>query len=122
MSVDTARLREVTARFMHSQGMYMSAGEVIDAADEIDLLRSEIEARKEVDRRTLVIVGEAWEERDRLKTIIAQAVSELDAEHGPEGNPGKEPWGCRICFPGDGDWPCVSKMIADDLRAAITDS
>lgn len=57
--------------------------------------------------------------------IIAKAVAELDAEHQPQWYSdnakaqGKEPIGCTICFPRDGSWPCVSRMVADDLRDYI---
>ena len=53
------------------------------------------------------------------------AVVELDAEHQPmwashrSEELGEEPFGCAICFPGDGHWPCVSKAVADDLRKLL---
>lgn len=65
-------------------------------------------------------------EIERLRAVIGQAVAELDAEHRPTwASPtaeaaGKEPVGCVICFPADGSWPCVSRMVADDLRACLT--
>ena len=70
------------------------------------------------------IIDEANKARDLLR-VIEDAVTELDAEHAPMWSSdemkarGKEPIGCHICFPGDGSWPCTSRMIADDLRAAL---
>jgi hypothetical protein len=60
-----------------------------------------------------------------MLAIVASAVAEIDADHGPEWADhraeamGKEPIGCRICFPGDGSWPCVAKMAADELRVLL---
>lgn len=61
----------------------------------------------------------------KLAVVVAQAVVELDAEHYPTwASPkaheaGKDPIGCALCWPGDGSWPCSSRMIADDLRKAL---
>lgn len=66
-----------------------------------------------------------------LEAGIAQAVTELNAEHrpmwvNPEGAGyteaklvDKDPVGCTVCFPHDSDWPCVTRMITDDLRGLI---
>jgi hypothetical protein len=60
-----------------------------------------------------------------MLAIVASAVHELDAEHRPQWadyraeETGKDPIGCQICFPGDGSWPCVTRMVADDLRALL---
>lgn len=58
-------------------------------------------------------------EVERLRAVIAQAVAELDAEHrdADEAVRGRH-GGCVICFPSDGSWPCVTRMVADDLRKA----
>ena len=50
---------------------------------------------------------------------VDQAVKELDAEHRPFDLNGMQS-GCVLCWPKDGSWPCTSRMIADDLRAAVT--
>lgn len=50
-----------------------------------------------------------------LEEGIRQAVRELDYEHDKHEN---LPW-CRICGTADGSWPCVSRMIADDLRRLV---
>lgn len=93
------------------------------------------------DRSDLLAMG-AWvadclDERNQLvlRTVdrflaragkaVHQAVTELDAEHAPtwtsaDGKAaGKEPIGCQVCFPGDGSWPCVTRMVADDLRRLL---
>jgi hypothetical protein len=51
---------------------------------------------------------------DHLRTI-AFAVRELDAEHRPDPD-GRT---CEVCGPADGSWPCVTRLITDDLRAAL---
>lgn len=62
---------------------------------------------------------------DSALAVVRQAVAELDAEHSPSWasavaqKAGKEPIGCIICYPSDGSWPCVSRMIADDLRLLL---
>lgn len=78
---------------------------------------------------------EWWENRYELVAIriaeleakVAQAVAELDGEHRPQWvgdvgyteepvEEGREPVGCVMCYPHDSDWPCASRMIADELR------
>lgn len=93
------------------------------ATDEIEDLRFEVERLRsrlkgaEAERDELWSEGNFYRaEIERLRAGIRCAVAELDADHRPEGDPGKEPWGCVMCYPRDGDWPCVSRMIADDLR------
>jgi hypothetical protein len=60
-----------------------------------------------------------------LEAAIKAAVWELDIEHRPQWSTpameakGMKPIGCVICFPEDGSWPCVSRMIADDLRKLV---
>jgi hypothetical protein len=66
-----------------------------------------------------------------LTTTIEQAVQELDDEHHPmwsakgvagystEPRDDLDPVGCVTCYPSNSDWPCVSRMIADDLRKKI---
>lgn len=52
---------------------------------------------------------------------IAPEILELAAEHQPQwASPevrakGKEPIGCTICYPGDGYWPCFSRMCVDSV-------
>lgn len=46
-------------------------------------------------------------------TDLARLIAELDAEHRPD--PASGP-GCRICWPKDGGWPCVTRLVADELR------
>jgi len=72
------------------------------------------------------------EESETLNKIRG-AVAELDAEHAPqwvaEGSTGYtliprdgyDPVGCAMCYPHDSSWPCVSRMIADDLRTLLWD-
>lgn len=61
------------------------------------------------------------------RNVIAQAIAELDAEHRPmwltDGaeSMGDPPSACDICWPGDNKWPCVTRMIADDLRQHLAE-
>ena len=62
-----------------------------------------------------------------LERAIRDALPQLDDEHAPlwltpemEAE-GRDPIGCRMCFPGDGSWPCVTRMVADDLAHALAD-
>jgi hypothetical protein len=63
-----------------------------------------------------------------LTVAIQRAVRELDAEHQPDWaseqarEAGKDPVGCVMCWPKGGSWPCTSKLIADDLRTAVSGS
>lgn len=59
-------------------------------------------------------------EMSRLSKAVRRAIEELDAEHTPDKwtKPGDR-GGCILCWPKDSGWPCVSRMIADDLRAAL---
>lgn len=62
-----------------------------------------------------------------LREAAEQAVLELCDEHTPTWASdaakadGKVPLGCAMCWPRDGHWPCISRMIADDLRQALED-
>mgnify|MGYP001590178214 FL=1 len=68
----------------------------------------------------------AASEVSALVLAVRQAIDELDAEHYPlwycdDGTRAedKEPIGCFTCYPGDGSWPCVTRMIANDLRSHL---
>ena len=80
---------------------------LIDAANEAIDLRAEV---------------------DRMRAAVVTALAELDEEHQPQWSSdeaaakGKAPIGCTRCWPGDGHWPCSSRLIADDLRAALSGS
>lgn len=50
------------------------------------------------------------------RSALVAVLAELDAEHYPEPD---RPWGCVICWPKDGSWPCVTRLAADELRAIV---
>lgn len=55
---------------------------------------------------------------EKLVEAITTAITQLDAEHYPD--PGlKGKGGCVMCWPKDGSWPCVSRMVADELRETL---
>ena len=55
------------------------------------------------------------EPRDAFHAPLSFAVSELDAVHHPD-RTGRM---CVTCGAADGSWPCVSRMVTDDLRGLI---
>ncbi len=67
------------------------------------------------------------DDADSIRAAIASAVAELDALHYPNSVPIGDALypgfsrpqardGCVLCWPGDGSWPCVTRLVADDLR------
>lgn len=50
---------------------------------------------------------------------LADWLDENAGTHQPEGNPGKEPWGCRFCYPHDGSWPCTEHLNALAVARAL---
>lgn len=61
------------------------------------------------------------EEIAKLEARAKRAAAELRAEHRPEAIR-LGAWGCVVCYPADGSWPCVSHMIADDLDPAESET
>lgn len=70
----------------------------------------------------------AWIEADGLaaqllglRAAVEQALVELDLEHDATDEPAiaQRRGGCRMCWPRDGGWPCITRSVADDLRAAL---
>ena len=54
------------------------------------------------------------------RSALVTAVAELDAEHRPDLRiPLLPRGGCVMCWPKDGSWPCVTRLIADELRAIV---
>lgn len=62
-----------------------------------------------------VVRAENLNEVNRLRTAITAAIVDLNGAHYLNG-PGDL---CAVCGPADGSWPCVTRMVADDLRAAL---
>jgi hypothetical protein len=62
---------------------------------------------------------------DDLRVAVARAVNELTIEHSPiwstadAREAGNDPIGCTMCWPRDGHWPCMTRMVADDLQIAL---
>ena len=54
-----------------------------------------------------------------LAVVARSAISELDAVHYPTDYDDGRPQVCATCGAADGAWPCVSRQVADDLRASI---
>ncbi len=50
-----------------------------------------------------------------LAGYVVQALAQLDDEHRPDPEL-KGRGGCVMCWPKDGSWPCVTRLIADELR------
>ena len=52
------------------------------------------------------------------RAAIRKAATELEAEH----QPSTTATGCVMCWPAEGSrWPCVSAMVAKDLREILED-
>jgi len=86
--------------------------------------RASAERLKRQRWRKRALAAEA--EVERLREAVTTALANLDDEHQPQWSSdeaaakGKAPIGCTRCWPGDGRWPCSSRLIADDLRAALS--
>lgn len=50
-----------------------------------------------------------------LLAAVRRAVADLDDHHERDDDTGV----CEECYPADSTWPCVTRMIADELRAAV---
>jgi len=63
----------------------------------------------------------------RSRTAIKDAIRELEACHYPQWisdeakAAGKDPIWCATCGSADGDWPCTSILVVDDLRKLLVD-
>lgn len=53
------------------------------------------------------------------RSALVAVLAELDAEHRAEPYDVGRRDGCVICWPKDGSWPCVTRMVADELRAIV---
>ena len=69
----------------------------------------------EVHKKHMSALGE----NERLRAAIAAEVAEIRGSHYPDA----DAYGrlCRTCGASDGGWPCVARMAADDLEAALSD-
>jgi len=60
-----------------------------------------------------------WQAADALaeaEARIEAAAIEIEATHRPDAD-GRL---CEMCGAADGSWPCVTRTVADDLRAVLT--
>lgn len=63
-------------------------------------------------------------EIERLRNAIDSVLINIDSDHQPEWSSaevkaaGKRPWCCQWCGPQDGSWPCVHRMVLDELKEA----
>lgn len=53
--------------------------------------------------------------------VIREAIRELDGSHYPISHDDGRPELCAVCGAADAPWPCLARMVADDLRRAIGD-
>ena len=56
-------------------------------------------------------------EIERLRAVL-DAVDVVLAEVGNHHRPNSDGRGCWWCGPGDGSWPCVHRMVLDELKEA----
>ncbi len=57
-------------------------------------------------------------ERDAEIERLRAAVDVVLAEVGNHHRPNSDGRGCWWCGPGDGSWPCVHRMVLDELKEA----
>ena len=62
------------------------------------------------------VIHAAADEIERLRAVMTAAVEELAAVHRPD--PDLPRW-CVTCSTTDGSWPCITRMVADDLTDAL---
>lgn len=51
-----------------------------------------------------------------LRCDVLNAIADLDGSHYANEEYGDM---CAVCGAADGEWPCLSRLVADDLRRAI---
>lgn len=52
----------------------------------------------------------------RQRSIIDTSINELEAEHYPDPDLMDGKYGCIVCWPQGGNWPCGAYEVAQDLR------
>jgi hypothetical protein len=57
---------------------------------------------------------EAATEIERLRAAVDVVLAEVGNHH----RPNSDGRGCWWCGPGDGSWPCVHRMVLDELKEA----
>lgn len=91
-----------------STGNYW-AGKCVGLLDENDRLRTQLRGIAQSDPDAELVA-----EVERLRAVITEVLGDLsDHQKDPV-----VPW-CRICGAADGSWPCITRMVADDLNAAL---
>ena len=66
----------------------------------------------------------AADEIEQLRNAIDSVLINIDSDHQPAWAgaeakaAGKRPWCCQWCGPQDGSWPCVHRMVLDELKEA----
>jgi hypothetical protein len=58
--------------------------------------------------------ADAADEIERLRAAVDVVLAEVGNHH----RPNSDGRGCWWCGPGDGSWPCVHRMVLDELKAA----
>lgn len=76
------------------------------------------DANREWARTTLAALTATGYAVVKVVEVLVEVLAELDAVHYPDPEL-KGRGGCVMCWPKDGSWPCATRMIADDLRAAL---
>lgn len=75
------------------------------------------------DGPSMGFMHEAADRIDTLETALREAVAELDGTHTLDriaDSIARRQW-CATCGTADGSWPCTTRQVADDLRAALGD-
>ena len=92
------RLRTVVA-VPHGVDIWTTTA--LEAADLIETQQAEIERLQT--------------EIERLRAAIDSLLHDIDGDHTKASD---IPTWCRTCGPTDGSWPCVHRMVLDELKEA----
>lgn len=75
---------------------------------------SEIERLQGIVNLGYQLLHEATNKNKQIRTVIDSLLAEIDSYH----RPNIDGRACFWCNPGDGSWPCVHRMILDELKEA----
>jgi hypothetical protein len=89
------------------------------SSDIVERMQTAIDRLTQEGTRWLTIdaLKDGAAEIERLRAAIDAVLAELGTDH----QPNSDGRGCIWCFPRDGSWPCVHRMVLDELIGAHHD-
>lgn len=117
---DLRALRE-SAESLRYDGQDMPSRQTVSAlvrrlVDEVDYRGRQIEELWDLLRNEKAAWEREKQTKERLRSVLSEAVTELDAEHRQD----DDARSCVVCAAADGSWPCVTALVARDLRKALS--